>query len=117
MSPPSGPSLDAPLLTVRRYCESRTPAEHQDQFQVECTIRGKSITVYDCQAPWDPDMGPEWTRTPVAQLRYDPDDHQWRLYCADSNSRWHFYDIAEPTPRIEELLTEIDKDPTGIFWG
>jgi Protein of unknown function (DUF3024) len=53
----------------------------------------------------------------VAQLRYDPADHHWRLYCADRNSRWHYYDMAEPTPHLDELLNEIDEDPTGIFWG
>jgi hypothetical protein len=37
--------------------------------------------------------------------------------CADRNSRWHRYDMAEPTEQLDELLTEIDQDPTGIFWG
>ncbi|MGZ4307109.1 MAG: DUF3024 domain-containing protein, partial [Solirubrobacteraceae bacterium] len=31
--------------------------------------------------------------------------------------RWHFYDEVEPTPRLDELLSEIAADPTGIFWG
>jgi hypothetical protein len=67
--------------------------------------------------PKHPNQGPDWTRQPVAQLRYDPDDHHWRLYCADRNSRWHYYDMAEPTTNLDELITEIDNDPTGIFWG
>jgi hypothetical protein len=25
--------------------------------------------------------------------------------------------MVEPTPKLDELLTEIDEDPTGIFWG
>ena len=37
---------------------------------------------------------------PVAQLRFDPTDRRWVLYCADRNGRWHNYG-----------------DPTGIFWG
>lgn len=62
--------------------------------RVEFAARGKSITIYDCQAPWAPSMGPEWTRTRNAQLRYDAEDRRWRVYCAGSNSRWHFYDLG-----------------------
>ncbi|MFN2555536.1 MAG: DUF3024 domain-containing protein [Nitriliruptorales bacterium] len=27
------------------------------------------------------------------------------------------YDLAEPTPNLQDLLDEIDSDPTNIFWG
>jgi len=26
-------------------------------------------------------------------------------------------DVADPTPDVQELLDEIDRDPTSIFWG
>lgn len=58
-----------------------------------------------------------WTRQLVAQLRYDPDDEHWRLYCADHNGRWHFYEPAAPSSNVLELIAELDEDPTGIFWG
>ena len=80
-------------------------------------MRGKRVTIFECRPPWHADLGTDWTRQPVAQLRYDPADHYWSLYCADRNSRWHDYDMIQPTPQLDELLTEIDDDPTGIFWG
>jgi len=27
------------------------------------------------------------------------------------------YFDTEPTPDLDELLKEVDEDPTGIFWG
>jgi Protein of unknown function (DUF3024) len=90
---------------------------HRDELRVECSARGKSITIFECRPPWHPDLGPDWARQPVAQLRYDPSDHHWRLYCADRNSRWHYNDMVEPTPKLPQLLNEIDEDPTSIFWG
>ena len=62
-------------------------------------------------------MGPDWTRQPVAELRYDPSDHHWRLYCTDRNSRWHYYDMAEPTTRLDELINEIDTRPHRHLLG
>jgi hypothetical protein len=108
---------DTAIAAVRRYCKTKVPARHRNELRVECDTRGKTITLYECRPPWNPDLGADWTRQPVAQLRYQPTDHQWRLYCADRNRRWHYYDMAEPTTRLDELINEIDEDPTGIFWG
>ena len=108
---------DIALAAIRRYCENKIPAKHRDEIRVECDVRGNNVTIYECRPPWHPNLGPDWSRQPVAQLRYQPDDYQWRLYSADRNSRWHYYDLSEPTTQVEELLAEIDDDPTGIFWG
>jgi len=36
---------------------------------------------------------------------------------SDRNARWHRYELIEPSHEITTLLDEIDRDPTGIFWG
>lgn len=46
-----------------------------------------------------------------------PASRHWTLYWADRNSRWHRYDDLEATPHLDELITEIDEDPTCIFFG
>lgn len=55
-------------------------------------------------------------RPETAQLRYDPASHDWTLYWADRNSCWHRYDDIDPGT-ADELLDEINQDPTCIFWG
>ncbi|MGH3095825.1 MAG: DUF3024 domain-containing protein [Streptosporangiales bacterium] len=30
---------------------------------------------------------------------------------------FHKYDLTKPSARIDDLLAEVDRDPTGIFWG
>ena len=105
------------VATVRRFCTDKIPAEHRHELRVEYGVRGKSITIFECRPPWDPRLGSEWTRQPVAQLRYNPANHHWQLFCSDRNSRWHDYDMVGPSPRIADRLDEVDADPTGIFWG
>jgi len=39
------------------------------------------------------------------------------LYWRDRNLRFHEYDLLQPTDRFEDLLMEVDLDPTAIFWG
>ncbi len=64
-----------------------------------------------------PAAGAEWTRFPIARLRYAKTDRTWTLYWRDRNLRFYLYDRTGPTPDINDLLAEIDADPTAIFWG
>ena len=59
----------------------------------------------------------EWTSLPVAKIRYDQKTGEWTPYCADRNSRWHKYEGISSRKEIDAILTEIDRDLTGIFWG
>ncbi len=107
------PELD--LARIRAFCKKRVPARYRNEARVEATVRGRAVTIFDCRPPWHPTLV-EWSRVPVAQLRYDVNAQHWTLYCADRNSRWHLYDLIDPGT-VVELLTEIEEDPTGIFWG
>jgi hypothetical protein len=107
---------DLALARIRRFCHERTPAELRDEMRLEVTTRGNSATIADCRPLWQGAAG-EWTRMNIAQLRYDPESLQWTLYWADRNSRWHRYDDLEATPNLDEVIAEIDADPTCIFFG
>jgi hypothetical protein len=54
---------------------------------------------------------------PAARLRYTAADKSWTLYWRDRNLRFHRYELLDPAHQVEELLTEIDRDPICIFWG
>jgi hypothetical protein len=54
---------------------------------------------------------------PIARLRYTKAASLWSLYWRDRHLRFHLYDRLGPSPRIEDLLREVDRDPTSIFWG
>lgn len=42
---------------------------------------------------------------------------EWSLYWRDRNLKFHEYNLAEPTPHLDELIEEVKLDRTGIFWG
>jgi Protein of unknown function (DUF3024) len=75
------------------------------------------VTIVERRAPWREDYGPEWSVQGVARFRYVRTTGLWTLYWPDQNGRWHRYDGAAPSRSVRELLDEVDRDPTGIFWG
>src|SRR5450755_3798237 len=112
---PGLPELD--IVHVRRWCEQRVPEHARDQVRVECDISPRHLTIVECRPPWRQDIGPEWTRFPIARLRYTQATRTWTLYWRDRNLRFHLYDQLEPSPDIGDLLREVDRDPTAIFCG
>lgn len=63
-----------------------------------------------------------WTHMPVAQFRYNSNTKKWALYAPDRNSKWHDYIYWSDSwdgsiGNFDGLLEEVEKDPTGIFWG
>lgn len=80
-------------------------------------VQPRASTILECRPPWRKGVGPEWTRSPIARLRYTEVRREWEIYLWDRNLELHLYDLVDPTPNIEALLAEIDADPTAIFWG
>ena len=109
------PELD--LARIQRYCDGRVPARLRDKIRIELEVRSRSVTILECRPPWTPAIGPEWTRMPVARLRYLSGRGVWLLDWQDSSGRWNLYDEVQPSPHVEPLLAEIELDPTSIFWG
>jgi hypothetical protein len=109
------PELD--IARVRRWCEQRIPAQARDQVRVECDIGPQHVTIVECRPPSRQGIGPEWTRLPIARLRYTHATRTWSLYWRDRNLRFHRYDQLPPSPHVDDLLHEIGRDPTAIFWG
>jgi len=103
------------VARIRKYCRVRVPASFRDQIRVEAAVRGSSVSIYECRPPWRPDLT-EWSKVRVAQLRYSANTPHWSLYWADRNGRWRRYHDLDPSP-VDEALSEIEADPTCIFWG
>ena len=105
------------LARIRRYCQERVPSRLRDQIRIELDVSDRSVTILECRPPWTPEIGADWTRFPIARLRHVQAHGVWVLYWRDRNLRWHRYDRIGPSAHVDPLLTEIEADPTSIFWG
>jgi hypothetical protein len=105
------------VARVQRWCADRVPEHARHQVRIECEIDRLFLTIVERRAPWRADFGPEWTRLPVARLRFTAAPATWTLHWRDRNLRFHRYHLIEPSANVSRLIDEIDRDPTGIFWG
>jgi hypothetical protein len=115
VAPSSIPQLD--VARVQRWCRDRVPEHARDQVRVECELAPRHITIVERRPPWGSDASPEWTEFPIARLRFTRATATWSLYWRDRNLRFHEYDLAPPSVHVDDLLNELSRDPTCIFWG
>jgi len=95
---PGLPELD--IARVCRWCQQRVPEHARGQVRVECDIGARHLTIIECRPPWRQGTGPDWTRFPIARLRYTQATRTWTLYWRDRHLRFHLYDQLEPSPDI-----------------
>ena len=100
---------------LQEFCERRVPAHIRDQVRLSFSSKGDTITLYEERVHFRDSS--KWTKSSVAQFRFEIETKEWMLYCSDRNSRWHIYDLAKPTKDFLKLIKIVDEDSTGIFWG
>lgn len=109
------PELD--VARVKRWCADRVPDRARHQVRVECEVAPRHLTIVERRAPWQEEDGPEWSSFPIARLRYTKSTGLWEIFWRDRNLKFHHYDVHPPSATVGDLLDEIDRDPTSIFWG
>lgn len=98
------PSPDLDLARVRRFVDQRkerVPPQARDEIRIELDVDDRSATILECGSPWRPENGSEWTRFPIARLRYTKSRKEWALYWQDRNLGFHAYDLMEPTQSVD----------------
>lgn len=102
---------------ARRWAEQRVPERARHQVRVEIETSDQAITIVERRAPWRDDLGPEWTRHPIARLRYTSKRGEWTLYRPGRNLKFHHYDLATPSADIARTPRRSRTRSTSIFWG
>lgn len=98
-----------------KFCSERIPMELQNQIKLEFSKRENYVTLFEKRRYFkDPS---QWTKSKIAQFRYNPDDKKWTLYWWRHTGKWYQYKEIKPQNDLQELVDEVDKDLTGIFWG
>jgi len=111
------PSLLQQLVDRKldNYCKNKIPEHVKNEIRLHFKIRGDHVTLFESRPYY---LKPsEWIDKKVAQFRYDRNEKNWTLYCVDRNEKWHPYFKIEACENIDDLIKEVDEDPTGIFWG
>lgn len=93
------------------FIERRVPPHARDHVKLICKVVGNRVTLSECRPYYnDPST---WSEMPIAQFVYDIATKSWSLHAYDRNDRHKLYSRGS----LEQLIEDVDKDITRIFWG
>ncbi len=96
------------------FCD-RVPQRVRHQLRHGFRISGSDVVLFEVRPAWnDPS---EWLEHAVAKFRYNATRELWQLYCQRSDLKWHSYEPLPVAGSFGILFREVERDPTGIFWG
>lgn len=95
------------------FCEERIPPHIRGQIKLSYSFWKDSVILYEERPRWDEPS--EWTKMKIARIDFDPESRGWTLWAYDRNDRPRFYIDLRSNVSLDEVIAEIDEDPTGIF--
>ncbi|MGH7712880.1 MAG: DUF3024 domain-containing protein [Gemmatimonadaceae bacterium] len=97
------------------YCAPHPRAAIRRQLRHGFEISPHHIVLFEKRPHFDRPQ--DWLRLDVAKFRWYQSRREWHLYCQFRDLKWYIYEPRPWARRFETLLAEVEKDPTGIFWG
>ena len=102
------------MRALRAFCD-KVPPEVRDRLTHDFRMAGSDVELFE-RRPHFQERG-RYIEHVVAKFRYTAKKTSWTLFWADRNSRWHRYENFVHRRDFLDLLHEVERDPTGIFWG
>lgn len=108
--------LDRKRIDV--WCAAQIATGQGDEVRIDATYRGNTVTICERRRPGHPSLGAQWLATPVARLSWQPELNIWTLFAPGPTGRMIEYTVGDEGPSsLADLLEEIQRDPSEIFWG
>ena len=98
------------------FCERRVPDEARAGVRLELEFADSHVTLVEYRPHFRNPS--EWIGLPVARFRYNGASGTWTLLSPSLGARetWRPYPV-QPTRELERLITALDEDADGVFWG
>lgn len=92
-------------------CKKRVPDHASEHVKLTYKVADSTVTLVESRPDFqNPSL---WIEIPIAQFEYEVTAKSWTLYAYDRNDRPRLYSRGP----LGQLLQDVDKDITCIFWG
>jgi len=100
---------------VGTFCDNRVPARARDQLKVGFRIEGQAIFIFESRPRWDKPS--RWLDLDFAKITYVNSRRIWKLYWKRASGKWNQYKPHFESKDLGKLITTINEDQFGCFFG
>lgn len=105
----------ARLTKILTNWANELPQHARDQLRHGFRIGTNDIVIFESRPAFRAPH--EWHDMDVAKIRFVRAAKEWRLFCQFRDLKWRAYEPFPSADTFDELFVEVQRDPTGIFWG
>ena len=98
-----------------QHCKTLETPEHRATRQLRYRLEGNWVTLIEYRA--SDDNRSEWIKRQAAQFRFDLQKRTWAVYVTDELGSWVRYEPIDDSDDLEDLLEQLQGQPTAIVWG
>ncbi|WP_342552618.1 DUF3024 domain-containing protein [Paenibacillus sp. FSL R7-0652] len=93
------------------YVHEKVPAELRTMVKLTYEMKDNELILNEERAAG---QRHQWERMPIARFYWEGD--QWKVYASDDQHSWSPADIAVPCFDFEDVLEQVERDESGMFW-
>ncbi|MBT0962869.1 DUF3024 domain-containing protein [Denitromonas iodatirespirans] len=102
---------------VGAYVEARRPPPHvRRELDLSYRVSGQSFELFEVRQAWRGAPG-ETIEHPIVKATFVKTVNAWRIYWQRADLRWHRYEPYPTARTIDEVLSVIETDEYGCFYG
>ncbi|NYT66800.1 DUF3024 domain-containing protein [Alcaligenaceae bacterium] len=106
------------LARVRRTMEAylvrrRPPPAIRPELDLGYSIEGQSVIIHEDRLLYDGSRSLQ----PVAKATWVKTQKVWKIFWMRADLRWHGYEPLARVRTLDDVLSGVDADPYGCFWG
>jgi hypothetical protein len=100
---------------VGGLCRKKTHDQYKDELIFEYRLVNHDVLILEIRPMWNNPK--EKTETSVAKLKFNRTKNLWQLYWQRASGKWLKYEENSENKDLSILVTEIEKDSFGCFFG
>ena len=93
----------------------RPPLEIRNKIDIGYSYKNNSLELFEIRPQWNDEKIIRQHR--IAKAKYIKTKKIWKIYWLPSNLKWLAYKTNTEVKLISEVLSIIDEDAHGCFWG
>ena len=95
--------------------KKRPPLEIREKVDIGYSYKNNTLELFEIRPQWDDEK--IIRQHPIAKVKYIKTKKVWKIYWLPSNLKWLTYKTNSEVKLISEVLSIIDEDIHGCFWG
>ncbi|MDQ6993248.1 MAG: DUF3024 domain-containing protein [Mariprofundus sp.] len=100
---------------VGGFCEKRSAPHLSNELRLDYEIENQAVTIFEVRPHWrETEL---LTQTEIARISFVRSKRVWKLYWLRGDMKWYSYEPLPSSTDLQNLVTEIDKDPMHCFFG